>query len=416
MTSSKKRCLIFFKLLPITALIFSCKKNKFVDSDVSPKTGSRTELTIDSLYLYAKEIYLWNETLPDYHVFSPRDRYSDIIPEINALKKELFDISQIKINQSTKLPYEFTYYGLPKYSFLDQIRTVKLKGANDQVVQKDDIIFSQIDNLSYLAIHTFPQLSSVKTDLNVALSEIAKHNPKTIVIDLRYNSGGYIETAEYLANLISPSSLNGKVMYSESFNSTLKSGNLKLLKNQPYLDNNGNYVTINGRQATMADVDYSENGNTYFFKKVGNLESVKNIYFIISSVTASASELLISSFKPYLNVKIVGEKTYGKPVGSFSINIDDYSIYLSSFLIKNGQGWSDYFNGIDPNIKVLMPSNPNLGDPEEACLKSILLDLNLSQVKTIEKNFKRQVRGENFQSNKKDIRNFLLENRLKLKN
>ncbi|WP_262506178.1 S41 family peptidase [Sphingobacterium spiritivorum] len=130
------------------------------------------------------------------------------------------------------------------------------------------------------------------------------------MLDLRYNKGGYIETTEYLANLIAPSRLNGKIMYTEQFNNLLISGHAKILKHQPYLDHNGNYVKINGRQATMADVDFSEKGNTYQFSKKGKLESIKNIYFITSQSTASASELLISLFKPYFNVKTVGQKTF----------------------------------------------------------------------------------------------------------
>lgn len=409
-----------FKLFYATALLpilFSCEKNKWEDEPVSPKTGTRTELTIDSLYLYAKEVYLWNDVLPNYSSFDPRNKYNNITPEDNALKKELFDIAQFKINESTKLPYEFTNYGSPKYSYLEETSKENLKATSNNK-KVNNINVSHIHKLSYLAIHSFPQLNSIKADLDETFSEISAQNPSTLVIDLRYNSGGYIETAEYLANLMAPTYLNGKVIYSESFNQTLQSGNAKILKNQPYLDNNGNYVTISGRQATMADVDYSEKGNTYFFKKQGTLESVKNIYFIISGTTASASELLISSFKPYFNVKLVGQKTYGKPVGFFAINIDKYSIYMSSFLIKNATGWSDYFNGMDPHITVALPANPNLGDPEEPCLKSIISDLATSSKtkkvanKLLKEHFNRD--NNNFLILKD--KGLLLENRLRLKN
>ena len=81
---------------------------------------------------------------------------------------------------------------------------------------------------------------------------------------------------------------------------------------------------------------------------------------------------MISCLKPHFNIKLIGETTYGKPVGFFGVNIDLYSVYLSSFLIKNAQGWSDYFNGMGPDLNVTIPNNPILGDAEEVCLKAAL--------------------------------------------
>lgn len=404
----------------IIFLLFSCKKTSLEDNNVSPKTGTRKELTIDSLYLYAKEIYLWNEALPEYSTFLPRDRYSNIKAENEAIKKELFDITQLKVNKTTNIPYEFTRYGYPKYSFFEEktTRASKLNVYSKATNIGNEIVVARVNDISYLAIHSFPELNNIKSDLDEAFLKIASYNLTTIVVDLRYNNGGYIETAEYLANLIAPSVHNGKLMYSESFNQTLQFRNAKILKNQPYLDNNGDIVIINGRKATMADVDYSEKGNSYFFNKKGNLESVKNIYFITSSITASASEMLISLFKPYFNIKLVGEKTYGKPIGFFPIHIDKYSFYLSSFLIKNANGWSDYYSGMDPDIRVELSTNPNLGDPNEACLKSIILDVygNSKLAKTSQHIPNREILKMRNLSTQLNKNTFLTENRLKLKN
>jgi hypothetical protein len=54
-----------------------CKKDKPTDLNneeeiVSPTTGTRTEFTLDSIFLYAKQIYLWNDVLPSYNDFAPR--------------------------------------------------------------------------------------------------------------------------------------------------------------------------------------------------------------------------------------------------------------------------------------------------------------------------------------------------------
>jgi len=360
----------------------SCKKDKPNDLNteevVSPTTGTRSQFTLDSIFLYAKQIYLWNDVLPDYSTFKPREKYSNVQSEISAFRNELFDISQIKLNQTTGKPFELSaaYNNFPKYSYLQLGRTTG-GGNRGGVISGEAVLAKRLIHLNekviaYVALGSFPPLSNTKSKLDQIFDEIATDKPKYLVLDLRSNGGGYVETAEYVANLIAPVRLNGKVMYSEQFNHTLQSAKATILRHQPYLDENGKTVRHNGRLATLADVDYTESGNTYKFNKKGSLQSVQEMYIIVSGQTASASELLISCLKPYFNVKLIGHKTYGKPVGFFGINIDQYSIYLSSFLIKNAQGWSDYFNGMEPDLNIDMPNNPILGDIKEPCLKATL--------------------------------------------
>lgn len=380
----KSRALTISLALLGFLLLSNCKKEKKIAPDnseiVSPTTGTRTELTLDSIFLYAKQVYLWNEVLPTYNIFLPREKYSAIKPEITAFKKELFDISQLKINQITGLPYEVSGNGSSKYSYLRAGRTnagtYQAGPTTEGFVIERKIIASGDKRIAYVALGSFPSLLNSKSKLDEIFADIAAERPKHLILDLRTNGGGYVETAEYLANLIVPSTLNNKVMYVEQFNATLQNGKATILKHQPYLNEYGKPVIYKGRNATMADVDYTEAGNTYKFKKKGDIETLTAVYVIVSNQTASASELLISCLKPYMNVKLVGEQTYGKPVGFFGINIDQYAIYLSSFLIKNAQGWSDYFNGIDVDIPVATDSNPTFGDPNEPCLKAALTAIN----------------------------------------
>lgn len=376
----------YYKLVILFILfaIAGCKKAEVQNAEeeiISPTTGTRFEFTIDSIYLYAKQVYLWNDALPNYNTFRPREKYSNAQSAISAFRNELFDISQFKINQVTGKPFEISNYSnVPKYSYLQPRRSTG-GGARAGMIDKTAVLASSIihsDNkvIAYLALASFPALSSVKSELDRVFDEMVTHQPRYLILDLRTNSGGYIETAEYAANLVVPSTLNGKIMYSEQFNPTLQNSRATILRNQLYLDEMGETVVYNGHLATLADVDYTETGNTYRFNKKGGLESIQDIYVIVSGQTASASELLISCLKPYFNVKLIGERSYGKPVGFFGINIDQYSVYLSSFLIKNAQGWSDYFNGMEPDLNITMPNNPILGDAEEVCLKSTIAAIN----------------------------------------
>jgi C-terminal processing protease CtpA/Prc len=342
--------------------------------------------------------------------------------DITTFRKELFDISQLKINSATGKPYELpVYFENPKYSNLQVGKSMPGSTATvanaGTAVLSSKVLINGNTLVAYLALGSFPSLNSSKAALDQAFAEFAVSNPKVIIIDLRSNGGGYLETAEYVADLIVPTSLNGRVMYSEVFNPSMQNGTAKILKHQPYLDANGKTAIYNGRLATMADVDYTIAGNTYKFNKKGSLQTVKSIYFIVSGNTASASEMLISSLKPYFDVKLIGEKTYGKPVGFFGINIDQYSVYLSSFLIKNANGWSDYFTGMQPDIMIKGVDNPVLGDPDELCLNAALSlvngteTLNVSKLATTGKTT--NVKADILQVN--NIESVMLENRLRLR-
>ncbi|MGJ1198596.1 S41 family peptidase [Sphingobacterium spiritivorum] len=371
-------CLLFL-FLPAFFLT-SCKKDKDSDPEeeeiISPTTGTRTQFTLDSIFLYARQVYLWQDALPTYQDFDPRTTYGNISPELNAYKKELFDITQYKKN-SAGIPFENPIgTGVPKYSYIE--KGTGRSGSTAAIAATSSPILYQKtwqegnQSIGYIALGSFPLLSSCQAALDESFAAMAAFAPANLIIDLRSNGGGYVETATYLTNLIGTTALNGKVMFTEQFNPIMKNGKATILKHQVYLNEQGKTVSYEGRVATMADIDFSEKGTTKIFEKKGKLESVKNIYFIVTGRTASASELVISSLMPYFPVKLIGQKTYGKPVGFFAINIDQYNLYLASFLIRNASGWSDYFNGIPVDVTITGASSLPLGDPNEPYLAATL--------------------------------------------
>src|SRR5690606_12602530 len=168
-----------------------------------------------------------------------------------------------------------------------------------------------------------------------------------LIVDLRYNTGGYVNTAIYLNNKIINSAGNGKLMFSYEVNK-----NLELERKNGSLD----FVPEN-------------------FKRNNNTE-IKNVYFLVSDMTASASEIVISALKPYMNVQIIAEyqSTYGKPVGFFREDIKDkIGLWAASFKIVNADGFTDYWDGIVANRKnVLDNIYLPLGDPDENMIKTAL--------------------------------------------
>ncbi|WP_443943458.1 S41 family peptidase [Pedobacter sp. AW1-32] len=379
------------KYLPLVIFILvlaftGCKKDQeegeAVEEIVSPTTGTRKQFTLDSIFLYAKQVYLWNDALPTYAVFDPRTKYGNTTSDLTAFNTELFDITQLKINTSTGLPYEYRgVAGVPKYSYL--VAGVssggQVAGLTDAIAVNPITLTSSItagtSQVGYIVLSSFPKLAESQSYLDDTFSKLAAASVTDLVVDMRSNGGGYVETAEYIANLIGSSSLNGKKMYSEQFNAQMQNDQALILRHQPYLDANGKSVTYQGRPATMADVDFTEAANTYNFSKKGTLDNLKSVYFIVSGSTASASELLINCLKPYMNVKLAGTKTYGKPVGFFGVVVDKYTVYMSSFLLKNGSGSGDYFNGMAVDLSVVADGAYPLGDVREACLKKVLDDI-----------------------------------------
>ena len=101
----------FFYLVTLGFLSFgaitSCKKSSTApDEPVTPPvvttpSGTRDELTKDSIYLYGKELYYWNTSLPTYEVFKPRG-FSSNEAELYAMTQYSLDPATGKAHMPTK--------------------------------------------------------------------------------------------------------------------------------------------------------------------------------------------------------------------------------------------------------------------------------------------------------------------------
>jgi hypothetical protein len=112
---------IFYLTLIFSAvLIAACsKKPNTKGTDIVTTPPTTLDLIKDSVYLYAKEDYLWYDQLPSYTAFNPRS-FTDP-DDYTALSKELDALSQYAINPATQKPFEFypNDPGVAKYSFID---------------------------------------------------------------------------------------------------------------------------------------------------------------------------------------------------------------------------------------------------------------------------------------------------------
>ena len=195
----------------------------------------------------------------------------------------------------------------------------------------------------YLNLRTF--ISSANSQLRAAFQTFRDQGITDVVIDLRYNGGGLVSTAELFGDL-----LGGNRSASELFSQT------------------------NFRPSKAAE------NERHFFAAQPQSIAPTRIAFIGTGSTASASELVINGMLPWLgaNMTLVGSNTYGKPVGQIALDkaeCDD-RMRVIAFATGNATGPGDYFNGLAPKIGNSCAAADDLafplGDPREASVRAAL--------------------------------------------
>ena len=73
-----------------------------------------------------------------------------------------------------------------------------------------------------------------------------------------------------------------------------------------------------------------------------------------------------------MDVKLIGQPTYGKPVGFFPISIDKLDLYIPQFETRNQRNEGSYYNGLPVDFAVIDDVTKDFGDPKEALLAAAL--------------------------------------------
>lgn len=220
---------------------------------------------------------------------------------------------------------------------------INLQAAHyaDKPVYLDTVYNSLNGNIGYLVYNSFlGNITQTTTEYARVFGKFAAAGITNLIVDLRYNGGGYVNLQQQLANYLITSQAQGSVMMKQSYNS-----------------------------------NHSNENTTVLFNKSGSLQLTK-IYFIVSRSTASASELLINNLKPYMDVRLLGNSnTHGKPVGFFPIEDGEWYVFPVSFKTVNKNGEGNYYGGFTPNAIVADGLDKDWGDVNENSLASALRNI-----------------------------------------
>jgi C-terminal processing protease CtpA/Prc len=218
-------------------------------------------------------------------------------------------------------------------------QTFTSKEMTRNTVLHSSIIDTTSGKIGYLVLNGFIEKTS--GELYDVFENFSQQNIDQIVIDLRYNGGGMLTSANELGDYIINDENIGEIF-------------AQIMHNDKKTDQN-NYHRFKQDSLSL------------------NL-SLPSVYFITTGSTASASEALINGLKPYKDVYLIGKQTYGKPVGMYGFydNKEYYAFVPVCFRIANANEVADYYDGIPVDVTEADDITRPFGNPNEACLKQAI--------------------------------------------
>ncbi|MCP4550606.1 MAG: hypothetical protein GY834_00880 [Bacteroidetes bacterium] len=255
--------------------------------------------------------------------------------------------------------------------------------VHENPIHYTEIIESEGKKIGYLLYNAFQ--SNYDLELNEVFGEFKSEGVQELILDFRYNGGGSVQTAAYLASMIYDTDPD-KVFAIKQYNDKLED----IIRREYGSD----FFNIRFESVITKDVDGQD-----IITPINTL-NLSKVYIITTGSSASASELIINGLDPYIDVITVGGTTHGKYVGSFTIKDEEWDAAKGEWVtnpnhiwalqpitlkIANSLGVSDYVDGFAPTIEVYGKVADMLpfGDENEPMLKAALNAINgIAQMKS----------------------------------
>lgn len=144
-------------------------------------------------------------------------------------------------------------------------------------------------------------------DLVEAFRKFKADGIQELVLDLRYNTGGYVITSQVLASLIAPPDVvkQKSIFNKEIYNSVIG----------PQMDSETHF------DSTM---EVSLSSGKIMLNMLNANPGIRRLWVLTTGQSASASESLICGLKPYMDVRLVGSQTHGKFCGGYLITAENW--------------------------------------------------------------------------------------------
>ena len=396
-----------FYLLFLLLGLWSCQDDDEVVKPV-PVDNSAAFALRDTTYQIMQQWYLWNDQMPqidpkDYETADQiidalryeKDKWSYIQPEEDY--DNFFEKAEYKgygfrmaFDEADRLRVAFVYKdspfgraGVERSWTIDKINgqaTAGLSGTQINALLGDEtntfeltntqgntvtetlakdkigintVLLSEViedggTKVGHLVFNSF--LATSIDELKPVFQEFQAAGITELVLDLRYNGGGRVNVAQYMAANIVGDKGAGRTFLQYAFNPGI----------QQAID--ADPESLAETVAPFDTPDYPLN--------------LDRLIVLTSKGTASASELVINGLRPFMDVVLIGENTHGKPVGSSPFRYGGYAISPISFKVINDRGEGDYFEGFVPSSFIIDDLNHTFDDPEEARLREALTYIN----------------------------------------
>jgi carboxyl-terminal processing protease len=283
----------------------------------------------------------------------------DIIVDINGASitvdnyQKLFNADQIKLSMGV--------YDGQSIRLSGETKSMTSRELHLDPVMQYSVIETNGHRVGYLLYQQY--IDSYKTSVDAALQFFQSQQITDLVVDIRYNPGGAVTAAQYLCSSIAPKSVVDakELLVTYQFN---------------------NYITSDFEKNNAIEQTRVRFNN----KATVNLDMNK-VYFLTGSGSASASELTITGLRPYMNVVLIGDTTYGKYTGSFTLKavdlyekasdyaeIENWGMQPIVLRYANALGETDFKKGFAPNyyVKDDLFAGVPLGDKQEPLLNRAL--------------------------------------------
>ena len=309
----------------------------------------------------------------------------DIFMKINGNQLTDFNYTELLASQTATFGMGYLENG-QIYSTNQEVTLTKVE------LQENPVYLTKVFNqgshkIGYVVYNAFR--ANFNHELNDAIGQLSAQGITDLILDLRYNGGGSVETSTYLGSMLT-GQFNGQDFTRIAFNSKAA-------------QNNKSYIFEN--TGKVYNDDLTEVGTFNL-----NHLQLNHLTVLTARGTASASEMLISCLKPYISVNLVGTKTYGKTVGSITLFDSPSSAYTSTNNINPSHTWAmqpivfEYRNSLDqPSPTLGIPPNqevnelhylenlPPLGNPNEPLLATALSQISgIAKPKTNSTNFSKE--------------------------